>query len=329
MRTPAPLLLSSPLHHRLSYLLFSSSRRQAALQKELGLPIRDDVPLIGFIGRLDAQKGVDLIAECVPSEQRKPTLPTAVAGGGGGGDFCRPTESDYEGDAEVAIVTTSPVLGILQVVKLLAYISDKYLFAEFYRKKLARRLLFDKSANDEHERSILTKLKQQCGGQFTSKMEGMVTDLTLAKENQSHFEEYLGNNTNANPGIDFTVTVLTIGFWPSYKSFDLNLPIEMVKRVEIPLPLMDEKKKPDVKAIKKRIEDLITRDYLEREIKTTQICSGAGCMVAAVCGATQKELTVVGKPSTFFMDFLQKKYNIPTCRMCMVGDRLDTDILFG
>jgi cullin 1 len=61
-----------------------------------------------------------------------------------------------------------------KVVKLLAYISDKDLFAEFYRKKLARRLLFDKSANDDHERSILTKLKQQCGGQFTSKMEGMV-----------------------------------------------------------------------------------------------------------------------------------------------------------
>ena len=131
------------------------------------------------------------------------------------------------------------------------------------RKKLARRLLFDKSANDDHERSILTKLKQQCGGQFTSKMEGMVscsyysmcirsfivlvirsswrspfslicnvfyqvTDLTLARENQTHFEEYLSNNTNANPGIDLTVTVLTTGFWPSYKSFDLNLPAEMV-----------------------------------------------------------------------------------------------------
>lgn len=47
------------------------------------------------------------------------------------------------------------------------------------RKKLARRLLFDKSANDDHERSILTKLKQQCGGQFTSKMEGMVIILVL------------------------------------------------------------------------------------------------------------------------------------------------------
>lgn len=34
---------------------------------------------------------------------------------------------------------------------------------------------------------------------------------------------------------------------------------------------------------------------------------GAGCMVAAVCGATEKEPIVVGKPSTFLMDFLQKK----------------------
>jgi len=55
-----------------------------------------------------------------------------------------------------------------------------------------------------------------------------VTDLTLAKENQTSFEEYLSNNPNANPGIELTVTVLTTGFWPSYRSFDLNLPAEMV-----------------------------------------------------------------------------------------------------
>ncbi|GER33821.1 2-phosphoglycolate phosphatase 2 [Striga asiatica] len=56
---------------------------------------------------------------------------------------------------------------------------------------------------------------------------------------------------------------------------------------------------------------------------------GAGCMVSAICGSTQKEPIVVGKPSTFLMEFLLKKFNIPTSRMCMVGDRLDTDILFG
>ncbi|CAL5426036.1 unnamed protein product [Camellia sinensis] len=154
-----------------------------------------------------------------------------------------------------------------KVVKLLAYVSDKDLYAEFYSpyyccccyyyyyynyyyfqgffrfppppppppppKKLSRRLLFDKSANDDHERLILTKLKQQCGGQFTSKMEGMVTDLTLAKENQNHFKEYLDNSPNTNPGIDLTVTVLTTGFWPTYKSSDLSLPAEMVKCVEV------------------------------------------------------------------------------------------------
>ncbi|GBG71174.1 hypothetical protein CBR_g8476 [Chara braunii] len=120
-----------------------------------------------------------------------------------------------------------------KVVKLLAYISDKDLFAEFYRKKLARRLLFDKSANEDHEKSILTKLKQQCGGQFTSKMEGMVLDLTLARDNQSPFEDYLRENVANNPGIDLTVTVLTTGFWPSYKTADLALPAEMVKCVEV------------------------------------------------------------------------------------------------
>jgi len=35
--------------------------------------------------------------------------------------------------------------------------------------------------------------------------------------------------------------------------------------------------------------------------------SGAGCMVAAMCGSTQKEPVVVGKPSTFMMDFLLEK----------------------
>ncbi|XP_051191141.1 soluble starch synthase 2-1, chloroplastic/amyloplastic isoform X3 [Lolium perenne] len=39
---------------------------KAALQKELGLPVRGDVPVIAFIGRLDNQKGVDLIAEAMP-----------------------------------------------------------------------------------------------------------------------------------------------------------------------------------------------------------------------------------------------------------------------
>lgn len=121
-----------------------------------------------------------------------------------------------------------------KVVRLLAYISDKDLFAEFYRKKLSRRLLFDKSANDDHERSILTKLKQQCGAQFTSKMEGMVTDLQLARDNhRPAFEKWMSEDEDKRrPKVDFQVTVLTTGFWPTYKFMELALPKEMVECVE-------------------------------------------------------------------------------------------------
>lgn len=120
-----------------------------------------------------------------------------------------------------------------KVVKLLAFISDKDLFAEFYRKKLARRLLNDRSAKDDYERSILTKLKQQCGAQFTSKMEGMVNDLQLAKENQRLLEEFLEAHPEKKPAIDLTVTVLTTGFWPTYKFVELNLPEEMIQGVDV------------------------------------------------------------------------------------------------
>lgn len=45
--------------------LDEKQKNKAALQKELGLPQRPEVPLIGFIGRLDWQKGPELIADAI------------------------------------------------------------------------------------------------------------------------------------------------------------------------------------------------------------------------------------------------------------------------
>jgi glycogen synthase len=39
---------------------------KAKLQEELGLPVTAETPLIAFIGRLDAQKGADLILAAAP-----------------------------------------------------------------------------------------------------------------------------------------------------------------------------------------------------------------------------------------------------------------------
>ncbi|CAA7402504.1 unnamed protein product [Spirodela intermedia] len=54
-----------PFHYSVADLS-GKVKCKMALQKELGLSIRPDCPLIGFIGRLDMQKGTDLIMSAMP-----------------------------------------------------------------------------------------------------------------------------------------------------------------------------------------------------------------------------------------------------------------------
>jgi 4-nitrophenyl phosphatase/phosphoglycolate phosphatase len=58
--------------------------------------------------------------------------------------------------------------------------------------------------------------------------------------------------------------------------------------------------------------------------------AGNGTMVGAVKGCTGVEPTLVGKPAPLMIDYIAEKYGIKDrSRICMVGDRLDTDIAFG
>jgi len=57
--------------------------------------------------------------------------------------------------------------------------------------------------------------------------------------------------------------------------------------------------------------------------------AGNGSMVGAIKGCTGQEPTVVGKPSPLMIEYLEKKFGMDRSRICMVGDRLDTDVLFG
>uniref|UniRef100_A0ACD5V951 Uncharacterized protein n=1 Tax=Avena sativa TaxID=4498 RepID=A0ACD5V951_AVESA len=60
--------LQSDGYTNYSLRTLDAGKRQCkeALQRELGLEVRGDVPLIGFIGRLDGQKGVEIIADAMP-----------------------------------------------------------------------------------------------------------------------------------------------------------------------------------------------------------------------------------------------------------------------
>jgi len=62
------------------------------------------------------------------------------------------------------------------------FIHGKDVFEAFYKKDLAKRLLVGKSASVDAEKSMLSKLKQECGGGFTSKLEGMFKDMELSKD---------------------------------------------------------------------------------------------------------------------------------------------------
>lgn len=57
--------------------------------------------------------------------------------------------------------------------------------------------------------------------------------------------------------------------------------------------------------------------------------AGNGSMVGAIVGSTKREPLVVGKPSDFMLDNIANTFKLQRSQICMVGDRLDTDIMFG
>jgi starch synthase len=57
-------------------------RSKGALQKELGLPLDAEVPLVAFVGRLAAQKGADRVAAMLPKLLRVSDAQVVIAGDG-------------------------------------------------------------------------------------------------------------------------------------------------------------------------------------------------------------------------------------------------------
>lgn len=57
---------------------------------------------------------------------------------------------------------------------LMALPPGKDIFEAYYKRDLAKRLLLNKSASFDAERSMLLKLKDECGPGFTAKLEIMV-----------------------------------------------------------------------------------------------------------------------------------------------------------
>ena len=98
---------------------------------------------------------------------------------------------------------------------LFRYLQEKYVFERYYKQHLAKRLLLNKSLSDDSEKNMITKLKTECGCQFTSKLEGMFKDMSLSNSMMDEFKSHINQTHKHMMGVDLFCRVLTTGFWPT------------------------------------------------------------------------------------------------------------------
>ena len=108
---------------------------------------------------------------------------------------------------------------------LFRYLQEKDVFERYYKQHLAKRLLLNKSLSDDSEKNMITKLKTECGCQFTSKLEGMFKDMSISNSMMDEFKNHIVQTSKSMSGVDLFCRVLTTGFWPTQAILPkVNLP---------------------------------------------------------------------------------------------------------
>jgi cullin 3 len=106
---------------------------------------------------------------------------------------------------------------------------------------LQKRLLSKSSASEDVEKLMISKLKSECGFQFTSKLEGMFNDLRVSQDVMRAYRAAkrdgalplpTGSTAAACAAVDLDVTILTTVNWPGAKSKPVPLPPEVAAAAE-------------------------------------------------------------------------------------------------
>jgi cullin 1 len=101
---------------------------------------------------------------------------------------------------------------LVQIMTVFKYIEDKDVFQKFYSRMLARRLVHSNSSSDDAETSMISKLKEACGFEYTNKLQRMFQDMQISKDLNAGFREHIA--TLGTKGLDSSYSVLGTGFWP-------------------------------------------------------------------------------------------------------------------
>jgi len=124
---------------------------------------------------------------------------------------------------------------------LFKYIEDKDVFEKDYTSRFSKRLIHGVSASEESEASMISKLKEVCGFEYTNKLQRMFTgersplflfqytetfeDMDLSKDLTDAFKEQNHDDID----ISFSIMVLGTSFWPlTPPTHDFIIPSEIL-----------------------------------------------------------------------------------------------------
>ncbi|KAF5123843.1 Cullin-1 [Metarhizium brunneum] len=121
---------------------------------------------------------------------------------------------------------------LTQIMTVFKYIEDKDVFQKYYSRMLARRLVHSNSSSDDAETSMISKLKEACGFEYTNKLQRMFQDMQISKDLNKDFRGHL-ESVDSLKTVDSTFSILGTGFWPlQAPSTHFHPPVEIATEIE-------------------------------------------------------------------------------------------------
>lgn len=104
-----------------------------------------------------------------------------------------------------------------QCMTIFKYVEDKDVFQKFYSRHLAKRLVNGTSASGDAETSMISKLKDASGFEYTNKLQRMFQDVQTSKDLNNAYEEWRSqtiDKEDRKEEVDATYQILGTGSWP-------------------------------------------------------------------------------------------------------------------
>lgn len=125
---------------------------------------------------------------------------------------------------------------LVQIMTVFKYIEDKDVFQKFYSKMLAKRLVHVSSVSDDAETSMISKLKEACGFEYTNKLQRMFQDIQISKDLNATYKDWCEKTLDDDDQkrmVDAHFQILGTGFWPlNPPTTSFSAPLEVNKTIE-------------------------------------------------------------------------------------------------